>query len=287
LIGQAALIYSACKVTLHRQIAHPADRRTSKPGATPGGRMRVSQVNILTIFCVAKMNHSEKAGAFNEKHEPASLGAHFHGHQLDGDHGEDHDIIVGDQNVLHRDLKGRHMQMIAMCVFQPCANAKRTLILIEYSSGGAIGAGLFVGSGSAFIAGGPASVFLGFLIVGIQVYVRSLSSHSNPTNMKPQLLHDARSRRNVRHVPNQWCIRHVHLPLCRPFVRFRLRLGIRHQLVDRPSVRDLCCRQYHPLLARFRGHHQRRLDRSFACRTRCHPILWCKRIWRGEYKQKS
>ena len=33
-------------------------------------------------------------------------------------------------------------------------------------SGGAIGAGLFVGSGGAFQTGGPASVFLGFLIVG-------------------------------------------------------------------------------------------------------------------------
>jgi hypothetical protein len=34
------------------------------------------------------------------------------------------------------------------------------------SSGGAIGAGLFVGSGGAFTAGGPASVLLGFMIIG-------------------------------------------------------------------------------------------------------------------------
>ena len=33
-------------------------------------------------------------------------------------------------------------------------------------SGGAIGAGLFVNSGSAFQTGGPASVLLGFMIVG-------------------------------------------------------------------------------------------------------------------------
>lgn len=36
-------------------------------------------------------------------------------------------------------------------------------------SGGAIGAGLFVGSGGAFQTGGPASVLLGFMIIG-EVY---------------------------------------------------------------------------------------------------------------------
>lgn len=33
-------------------------------------------------------------------------------------------------------------------------------------SGGAIGAGLFIGSGGAFQTGGPASVLLGFMIIG-------------------------------------------------------------------------------------------------------------------------
>jgi amino acid permease len=33
-------------------------------------------------------------------------------------------------------------------------------------SGGAIGAGLFIGSGSSFQSGGPASVLLGFIIIG-------------------------------------------------------------------------------------------------------------------------
>ncbi|KAF2752861.1 AAT family amino acid transporter [Pseudovirgaria hyperparasitica] len=50
---------------------------------------------------------------------------------------------------LARSLKGRHMQMIAI--------------------GGAIGAGLFVGSGSALHSGGPASLLLGYIITGIML----------------------------------------------------------------------------------------------------------------------
>lgn len=39
-------------------------------------------------------------------------------------------------------------------------------------SGGAIGAGLFVGSGGAFQTGGPASVLLGFMIIGMLCALR-------------------------------------------------------------------------------------------------------------------
>ncbi|KAL9074478.1 MAG: hypothetical protein Q9161_002266 [Pseudevernia consocians] len=64
---------------------------------------------------------------------------------------EDREVLATGQNILHRDLQGRHMQMIAI--------------------GGAIGAGLFVGSGGAFESGGPGSVLVGFMIVGAMVYL--------------------------------------------------------------------------------------------------------------------
>ncbi|KAI1769059.1 amino acid permease/ SLC12A domain-containing protein [Hypoxylon sp. FL1150] len=50
---------------------------------------------------------------------------------------------------LHTDLRSRHMQMIAI--------------------GGAIGAGLFIGSGSALYKGGPAPLVIGYLIVGVML----------------------------------------------------------------------------------------------------------------------
>ncbi|EJT73465.1 hypothetical protein GGTG_10303 [Gaeumannomyces tritici R3-111a-1] len=51
---------------------------------------------------------------------------------------------------LSRELKGRHLQMIAM--------------------GGSIGTGLFVASGSALSTGGPASVLLAYCIIGLMLY---------------------------------------------------------------------------------------------------------------------
>ncbi|KAK5114829.1 hypothetical protein LTR62_001986 [Meristemomyces frigidus] len=78
-----------------------------------------------------------------------SLAAHARGRQFSVG-AEDVAMVHGDENELKRSLKGRHMQMIAI--------------------GGAIGAGLFVGSGGAFQTGGPASVIIGFTLIGIMIY---------------------------------------------------------------------------------------------------------------------
>jgi yeast amino acid transporter len=57
---------------------------------------------------------------------------------------------AGDTSHLHRKLKGRHLQMIAI--------------------GGAIGAGLFIGSGRALAAGGPGAVVLDFGLIGMMLF---------------------------------------------------------------------------------------------------------------------
>lgn len=53
-------------------------------------------------------------------------------------------------NQLNQTLKTRHLNMIAI--------------------GGSIGAGLFVGSGSALATGGPAALLIGFGIIGVMMF---------------------------------------------------------------------------------------------------------------------
>jgi amino acid transporter len=66
-------------------------------------------------------------------------------------------------NSLNKTMKTRHLHMIAI--------------------GGSIGAGLFVGSGSALRRGGPAALIIGFLIIGIVSDISVLTRQSRlPAN---------------------------------------------------------------------------------------------------------
>lgn len=106
-------------------------------------------------------DYHEKDAQHSSAVAPGTLGVHTSDGKLGSDP-EDRGLGAPEQNALHRDLKGRHMQMIAMWVRDQVLKC----ILIRAVSGGAIGAGLFIGSGSAFTSGGPGSVLIGFLAIG-------------------------------------------------------------------------------------------------------------------------
>lgn len=57
---------------------------------------------------------------------------------------------INRHNKLNQTMKGRHLHMIAI--------------------GGSIGAGLFVGTGGALATGGPASLVIDYLIIGVMMF---------------------------------------------------------------------------------------------------------------------
>ena len=77
---------------------------------------------VSASVSVAKMSlkNENEPDALGQKHanngptrHSSTFGEHARGRQFSIDP-EDHAMVVADQNLLHRDLKGRHMQMIAM-----------------------------------------------------------------------------------------------------------------------------------------------------------------------------
>ena len=98
---------------------------------------------------------ARKAPVYDEKH-----GGNTNGSDTEGQY----DVQEGEQGQLHRSLQGRHMQMIA--IGEILGDEAHDVNFLTRLQGGAIGAGLFVGSGGSFRTGGPAAVVICFMIIG-------------------------------------------------------------------------------------------------------------------------
>ncbi|CCF35201.1 amino-acid permease inda1, partial [Colletotrichum higginsianum] len=91
---------------------------------------------------------SQPAVVDDEKNSAKEPAVNSHHGSYEGSRDEETGVVAKGQP-LQRNLQNRHMQMIAI--------------------GGAIGAGLFVGSGGALRTGGPAALVIGYMIVGIML----------------------------------------------------------------------------------------------------------------------
>jgi amino acid transporter len=70
---------------------------------------------------------------------------------------------------LHRELKNRHVAMIRYLSVNT-SDCKDGVTLRFFSIGGVIGTGLFLGTGSALMNGGPLGLLLGYIFIGSICY---------------------------------------------------------------------------------------------------------------------
>jgi len=79
---------------------------------------------------------------------------------------EDVEKVMADAPMLQQKMKSRHLTMIAVGMdFSSC----KLPDLIIPCTGGSIGTGLFVGSGSALAIGGPAGLLIAWFLIGVML----------------------------------------------------------------------------------------------------------------------
>jgi len=136
------LLQSALRMEYKRKGSPNGSTETGPSGHTPSlqyGDLKDAQLSMLRRF-----GDSFKRDPNATITPPQAIGAD--GHLFDPEAAAQATAT----SALHRKLKGRHLQMIAI--------------------GGSIGTGLFVGSGSTLAQGGPAALLIAFAIIGVMLY---------------------------------------------------------------------------------------------------------------------